>query len=581
MICNVKQGIIEVRCKNLDDCPTPSAHARMNEAHRLWHQTAADYDNPDSFRANLNACIQALRNVTFVLQKEKSLIPNFNDWYGAWQDKLRKDNILSWLVEARNVIVKEGDLETQSRVRASILSSYNSPPEYEMNVDPMMPTKEIAAIMASQNIPQNLIKHGILRVERKWISIDLPDHELLEALSHSYGVLSTLIYDAHLQSKSAIPQLYFKQKDGKVKDYAGASITHLTGPLPCMVVTDEARTVWLKLSTNEFLRQSPLKIKKISRKEVVERYGDLPDTISGARSKRELAMIFLDWAKNILLTDGNHVPIVFLELPNGKHQIWTCAMRDQSEKYIMARRLVKDVEMTGAKSIMSISEVWTVPFKKENLQTPIEEVPERSEALAVEYLSADGDEFSFHCTFTRKNGSFEFGEVIESPRSLNLFHIPLRESWRRKKRTEGIKKLLPKYRIGRNALCPCCSGKKFKKCCAPHIGTFLMDTANILYQEKKYEEAEKAYRAWLIQYIIWYNEHTVPFVQHSRQEAEGFLMLDINAVEDLLKTVSECLLKQKKVDKIDPFLEKASDIIDDPRFRVRIEGLRRMMATKQ
>jgi hypothetical protein len=348
-----------------------------------------------------------------------------------------------------------------------------------------------------------------------------------------------------------------------------------------MVVTDEARTVWLKLSTNEYLRSSPLELKKISHKEVVERYGDLPDTISRARSKRELAIIFLEWAKKILLADGNHVPIVFLELPDGKYQIWTCAMRDQSEKYLMARKLAKDVEMTGAKSIMSISEVWAIPFQKENLQTPIEEVPERSEALAVEYLSEDGDEFSLHCTFTRKNCSFEFGEVRESPRSENLFHIPLRESWMRRKRTEGIKKLLPKYRIGRNALCPCCSGEKFKKCCAPHIGTALMDTANYLYQEKKYEEAEKAYRAYLTQYIIWYNEHTVPFVQHSRQEAEGFLMLDINAVEDLLKIVSECLLKQDKVNKIDPFLEKASDIIDDPRFRVRIEELRRMMVTKQ
>ena len=57
-------------------------------------------------------------------------------------------------------------------------------------------------------------------------------------------------------------------------------------------------------------------------------------------------------------------------------------------------------------------------------------------------------------------------------------------------------------------------------------------------------------------------------------------MLDIDAVEDLLKRISECLLKQKKVNKVDPFLEKASDIINDSRFRVRIEGLRRMIATK-
>jgi hypothetical protein len=50
------------------ECPIPNAHRRLEEAHRLWHRAAESYDDPDEFRTNLNALLQALRSVTFVLQ---------------------------------------------------------------------------------------------------------------------------------------------------------------------------------------------------------------------------------------------------------------------------------------------------------------------------------------------------------------------------------------------------------------------------------------------------------------------------------------------------------------------------------
>jgi len=54
------------------DCPIPTAHVRLSELHLLWHQAASSYYNPALFRANLNAAIQASRNVTFALQAEKA-----------------------------------------------------------------------------------------------------------------------------------------------------------------------------------------------------------------------------------------------------------------------------------------------------------------------------------------------------------------------------------------------------------------------------------------------------------------------------------------------------------------------------
>src|ERR1700722_12264473 len=61
-------------------CPPPQTHRRLVEAHILWHQSLEKYHESDAFLANLNATIEALRNVTFVLQKERS-VPDFDAWY--------------------------------------------------------------------------------------------------------------------------------------------------------------------------------------------------------------------------------------------------------------------------------------------------------------------------------------------------------------------------------------------------------------------------------------------------------------------------------------------------------------------
>ena len=67
-------------------CPLPNAHRRLSECHRLWHHAAETYDDPEGFRTQLNALLQALRNVTFVLQKEKRSIPEFDAWYEPLRD---------------------------------------------------------------------------------------------------------------------------------------------------------------------------------------------------------------------------------------------------------------------------------------------------------------------------------------------------------------------------------------------------------------------------------------------------------------------------------------------------------------
>ncbi len=70
-------------------CPLSGVDRRLEDVHQLWHQAEAAYFDPDGFRLAIQTAIQTLRTVTFVLQKQKVNIPNFDTWYVGWQRKLK------------------------------------------------------------------------------------------------------------------------------------------------------------------------------------------------------------------------------------------------------------------------------------------------------------------------------------------------------------------------------------------------------------------------------------------------------------------------------------------------------------
>src|SRR5258708_6216246 len=107
-----------------DKCPLRPVHRRMDDAHRLWHQALTAYFYPEEFRVAIQNCVQTLRTVTWLLQNRKADIPHFTTWYAPWQDRMRADAVLRWLVDARNRIEKQGDLAAHSTVHAAVVASY-------------------------------------------------------------------------------------------------------------------------------------------------------------------------------------------------------------------------------------------------------------------------------------------------------------------------------------------------------------------------------------------------------------------------------------------------------------------------
>jgi hypothetical protein len=97
-------------------CPIPFTHDRLAERHHWWHEMAYYYHEPEPFRYRLGAFLQAARNVTFMLQKEKEVFADFG-WYSEWVLKVKKDEVLRWLNDARTDFVHRQALQPKSYLR--------------------------------------------------------------------------------------------------------------------------------------------------------------------------------------------------------------------------------------------------------------------------------------------------------------------------------------------------------------------------------------------------------------------------------------------------------------------------------
>jgi hypothetical protein len=169
-------------------CPLPKTHRRLVEAHVLWHQSLEQYHQPDLFQANLNATIQALRNITFILQSEKHSFTQFDVWYKSWQERIKPDPVLRWLKEARNTVVKQGELETSS-IAVVKLVTWKDDVLLETSIPPDTPPSLILAniplleLVSNTHLPSGDLKHAAIIIERRWSVTELGGREILGALA--------------------------------------------------------------------------------------------------------------------------------------------------------------------------------------------------------------------------------------------------------------------------------------------------------------------------------------------------------------------------------------------------------------
>lgn len=403
----------------------PMTHRRLSDVRSLWERALDAYPRPDAFRLALNSVIQESRNVTFVLKNEKRVIQGFDEWYAGWEARMRADTVMRWAVNARNRVVKQGDLVTNSMARINLIAGWDNPPFHDLEVPPLLGPAAIAARIRVPKLPRPILENAILAVERRWVVNTLPDAEVLTALAHCYSMLRDLVIDAH--AKCGIDMA----ADG-VEETHPTGLREDAGPtrMPrAMTLSVDLRTAYLHLKTGEPARYDVQWQKAVKDDALIEegmrRYrvkrppGVLPQVKSSADLLR-FADFMADMSRKVLQRDRYHIILMHMFARGGEVHQHVLRPRDRADKFVMLHKMAAEVEQRDIVGVVLIGEVWHIrrtvaeidqAFRDRQIRD-IVELPDKSEALQVLAAHEDGSVWRFDTPFERGNrGAIKLGKT--------------------------------------------------------------------------------------------------------------------------------------------------------------------------
>jgi len=534
-------------------CPLASVDRRLYDAQFAWIKTLHDYNRPEEFRRSLNNCVTTLRSVTFLLQKQKKHISNFDKWYVIWQEKMRGDSVMRWLSQARNYIEKQGDLSTLSIAEAIVTLDWGMKMHQKFLVDPNKSTSEIALeVREMTSITSEHQDSALLEVERKWIDSKMPEREVLDAVSYCFSFISSIITDAHKQI--GIVGLCPYKKEIGVLEIESKKIEHLGGRPPCMVATREMRTVTMKLSTGEelILRRKTKDVSLEEAQKAAQHYGleSVKRMEAEPKNLREIAEYWFRSAKVVLAKDGYHIPTIILGPPNP--QVIHFRIDEQVDKYLIWSTIAEHIAVAGSEWLILIIETW-LRVPEERLHPKAYKYKPR-EALHVIAASKNREFASIISEFRREGNEIKFEpeKIFNQESELDSEMLrPVRNVWNGEAESKPRGISMPRIRLKQlpwiadeKIPCPCGSSKSFADCCKDYLTQD--KEARKKTEEADIGEVEKAYRGKLTQYIGYVVSYTIPALKKFPDEITSMVKIDIEALCEISEHVALLLREQNR-----------------------------------
>ncbi|HYI92884.1 MAG TPA: hypothetical protein VEX68_05030 [Bryobacteraceae bacterium] len=183
-------------------CPVASTHEKYNEAQYFFWQLLWHYHRPQEFQFNLNAFIQALRNITFMLQSEENKPAGFDRWYMGKQAEMRANETLQRFVVARNVVVKRSSLAATSTAYGGVFRGRRLKFAFGYTLQPFVDTYkalEMERIIAYGSFLDE--EHSAIGeqvgVERTWRVMELGNDEVAASCLTALNYMGELVAEVH------------------------------------------------------------------------------------------------------------------------------------------------------------------------------------------------------------------------------------------------------------------------------------------------------------------------------------------------------------------------------------------------
>jgi hypothetical protein len=416
-------------------CPLFRAERRLKDSFQYWSEAFDHYLDPEEFVRFLQAAIVNLRSVTFVLQNAKRKVSNFEHWYSKWQDKMRADPVMRWLVNRRNDIEKQGDIEPASKMRLTLCLDWLSEESQELDWPATTSAADAARAFLKQLDIIDAPEGALVRIQREWCHPALPGWELLDALVHCYDFLQEVVLDGHM-----LLETDFKENCSWFSETRGQNVR-----LPTKMQNSAMlRSQWYCLddhSIRSYETSTQGGDEHVLRQweaEASEHYKiaceDWPKAGSTQFDLTAWCKAIIAQSMIMLKMDGSLFPVfhIFAEkviLPV------MCMPRDRADKHALYREIADSVFLHKANAVIFKGEAWQsmVSLERDETGPAIHAVYDRyrREVLSVRGEDIDGKCVDLCVEFTREGANIVFSEIQELRNVQDNSFAPIRAAFKR------------------------------------------------------------------------------------------------------------------------------------------------------
>lgn len=350
---------------------------RLKDLAQLLRQCESTYFDPELFRMNTNQFLQTSRTVTFIIQKTKSDIPEYEAWYqkniiDAWKG----DAVMKWAKDSRNTIEKEGDLEMYSSLYVTLIYSYYT--EQDITI-PCGRAELLGANvrklkrLAAESLPDAISESAVVKTERTWVANTLPKWELLEAFKYIYSRLYVCCSDLAMHLAGALNEEIRRPADSEAEN------------------SNPRETIYFKLSAKNSFTMRHEKVPFDKRGAKNNPLESISESAVVPTNLEELVELYAKYAKAVFEKDGSHVPMCFFfESSLRPIGMLTTSFEDQAEKYIFWRLVADRIKYLKPDSLLWVCEGWLRNGQGFGT-TSIRNLPIAGEFLEVVAMDKDGN----------------------------------------------------------------------------------------------------------------------------------------------------------------------------------------------
>jgi hypothetical protein len=180
-------------------CPLYEADDKGAEAHYFLERMMVSYHDPDPFRWSLNAFVQALRSITFYIQKLLKHRDSFDAWYDAEQATMRADPLLRKFVLGRNTVVKQRNLYVESAATIGVYRYRKPRMGLKVNVPVYVSSRDLLKRAELLNLldAKRTAEGEEYGIEREWHVPELGEGNVLDRCDEAWILVTDVLERAH------------------------------------------------------------------------------------------------------------------------------------------------------------------------------------------------------------------------------------------------------------------------------------------------------------------------------------------------------------------------------------------------